>query len=249
LKKEDKMKIKIEPDLFKKLIEAGMIYHNKPNIDPLVVQFKPEGIIIADTFKEVMVVHMVLDKKYFLEYEAKDEVVAVPSVVLAQLGWSFLKDDKFYVSTKENKIFFEGKTENYDTELEDMEPRKFPWPMKKNEDGYMLPEPLKDIESGFKLDIRELELSKPPADNYIFRIKNKKLTISTTEDVNWHRELNGQPVGDKDIELILDADYFNAIIANLDGEILFILTESLAIFAEKGTGYTKTLVLAGKEQG
>jgi len=233
------MKIKVEPGRFKKMLEAGMIYKSKPLIAPLLVKFHKDGASIKDAYCDFLVVNIEMDKKFFLDYEAKEEeVVAIPSVVLDKLNWGF-KDDEFEVYTEDNKFHLKGKTDSFNIELEESEPKPIPIKLKKTERG-LIPEKI-EPKSSFLLDSKELNL--PQAEEYNFELKNKKLMVTIPGNGEFIRNLTGKVVGEEDIKVNLDGEFFNSITNNLDGEIFFVLTKDIVIFAEKKKHHMKTMFL------
>ena len=237
------MKIKIEPDRAKKLIEAGMIHKSKAMIDPVMFQFNKDGVTVADLYSDVIAVHMNLSKKYFLGYESDEESIGVPSIILDRLGWGF-KDEEIEMSTKDNKLSMKGKSDSFDTPLEDLEKRPFPFKMKDTEHG-LIPEKI-EVKSAIKLKADDLKL--PPSNLYVFELKGKKLTVSIPNGGNFVRKLQGKIIGEEDIKVALEGEYFNCITNNLDGDVTFILDENAVIFAEKKKDHTKTYIMSTQEE-
>lgn len=233
------MKIKLEPERFKKLLEAGMIMRGKAMIDPVIIKFNKDEALIADLYSDVIGVNINLSKKFFLEYDAKEEIVSIPSIVLERLGWGF-KDKSIDIETKENKVFVKGKHDSYDTEIEDLEPKSFPFPLKETDNG-IIPEKL-DFKSAVKIDAKNLKL--PPGKEYQFELKGKTLTVKIPGSGNFVRKMECEVIGDEDIKMTLDSDYYHSIAENLEGEVTLVLNKDIVVFAEKHKDYTKTYLLS-----
>ena len=59
--------------------------------------------------------------------------------------------------------------------------------------------------------------------------------------------IEGKIIGGEDTKVSLDADFFNAITNNLDGDVLFVLNQSMCVFSEVKKDYTKTYLLSALE--
>lgn len=237
------MKIKIEPNKFRKLIEAGMVIKGRPLIDPLILRCNKGGVQVLDFFSNILAVNMSFTDGYFSTFESDEEVVNIPFIVLERLSWGF-KDEVVDVFTKDDKIFLKGTQDSYDTIMDDLVPKTAPVSFKETEHG-LIPEEsdkFKGIKSALKIKADNLKL--PPGKAYWFEFKNKNLDVRIPDGGNFVRRINGDVIGDKDIRLPVNGDYYNAIVNNLEGEILLVLDEDTIVFAEKGESYMKTYLLS-----
>lgn len=247
------MKMKIEPVRFQKLLEAVMIVKAKPLVNPTVFEFDENGATNKGVFSTVMGVYAKISKSFFLEYESKKEVVAIPYLACERIGWGF-KDAEISIHTKDTILNIDGKIDHYDTEIENLEMKKLPWDIIPTDDGYL---PDFDFEhtkewkkggksvkpvSSFKIDAKELNL--PSAKEYKFEYVDGELTVKISDGGNFSRKLTGKAIEKKDIKFALDGDYMNAIVSNLEGEILLVFDELMTLFVDKKKDCSKTYFLA-----
>jgi len=182
---------------------------------------------------------MKLKEKFFLEYESKkEEIISIPNIILDRLGWGFDSESiEFY--TKGDNLYMKGEKDFFITEQENSEIKKLPFTLKEGEYG-VLPEKLK-LESGVRINAKDLKL--PPGEEYIFELKDKKLSVSISDSGNFERDFKIKPLFDKDIRVSLRGDYYDSIVNNLDGDVYFMLNQHLVVFSEKRKDYTKTYIL------
>jgi hypothetical protein len=256
------MKLKIEPERIKKLLESLMV---KKWIDPVVLEFDETGITNRGCYSTAMGVYSKIEKKFFLEFETKKEVIAFTSSFQERFGWGFTDPDGVSIYSKASTLHMEGKRDKFEMPLESTEAKKLPWTFVLTDDGY-LPDYNFDAEdrkseksspgsgkfkkgsgkikvySSFKIDAKELAL--PPAKEYRFEYIDGELTVKIVGGGTFSRKLNGTAVEKRDIKFGLDSVLFSDIVSNLEGEILLVFDENMAIFAEKKKDCLKTYFLA-----
>jgi hypothetical protein len=257
------MKLKIEPERFKKLLEALMIEKSKPLIEQPVLEFDETGVESKGTYSKVVGVYAKIPKSFFVEYDSKKENIAFPSSFKERFGWGF-KDTEVSIHTKNNTLYMEGKKDHFDTALETAEVKDLPWKMILTDDGY-IPDFNFDeadrkaekekpgsgkwkkggkpkVYSSFRLDPKELIL--PSSKEYHFEYIDGELTVKIVDGGNFSTKIPGTAVEKKDIKFALDADYLSGIVNNLEGEVLLIFDEIMTVFVEKRKDHTKTYFLA-----
>jgi len=237
------MKIKIEPEKFIELMNAGML-HNKGNplVDPLTISCTSDGMLIKDNYALIIGVYIKIQKEFFKAYEVgEDELVTIPSVLVKTMGWKSGFGDKeveIYTGT-DNKIHVDGKTTRYAKEIEVANPQDFPFEMVETDYGF-IPKTIK-VESS--ADIKAEDLVIPSAKDYRFKSDGKTLTVEMESNGNLSHDFQAKIIDNKPIELLVNGEYYNAIIGNLKGNIRFILHKDMIILIEKNEEYTKVFIV------
>ena len=256
------MKIKLPPNQFKSIINAGMLMKNKdPFVNPLPIIFTPEGMVITSKFSNAMGFWMNIDKTGFTEYEVeKEEVVSVPHIFVERLNWGF-KDKEISLSTKKGTLHLDGKYDHYDKEMPILEPITTPFEMTTTEYGLTPanydfknsklltpndPRPKKiEFLSAVQLDAKTLEF--PVSKHYIFRFEKGTLSVQIPSEGNFVRTFKDiKKIAEGNITVKVDGSFYEREVANLDGEITLIIDDNRLMFFEKGEHHQKTYMLGTK---
>ena len=234
------MKIQTKLTEFKKLIEAGMIYKSKAYVSPINLEFAKSQLTAKGTYTDIMAVHIIAKKDFFDKYSAESETIPYTPDLLDKLSWKF-DEEGFTVETKKDKIFLSSGKTKYDTDLEEPDEKPYPFKMAETEHG-IIPEKI-ELNSAVLIDSKHLKL--PQADSYFFEISKGKLKASIKGMGNWSDELKVEKfIGKDDILIAVDADFFNAIVNNIEDKVLFVFRENAIIIAEHSENLDKTYLLA-----
>lgn len=231
-----------------------MLIKTRAYINPVTIQFKKNFAKVQDHYSEVLGVHMVISKKYFDEYEVDDTVdVSIPYTVYERLNWGFKTGD-VSLEIKDNKIFLDGAMDNYDTDLDIVVEKPFPFKMKPTESYGILPsnydyEMSKTIEdeqtpeplSVFEMDISEFQL--PPSRVYNFEFEKGKLSACIVDAGNFKHKFIGTALLKKNIKQRINGEYYNIAIGNLSGLVKLVLDKNMFCFVETSELCAKTIIL------
>ncbi len=244
------MKIKIELNKFRKFLENAMLFRqNKPSIEPGVFIFGSEKVINKGIYLTSFGTYQEYKKEFFKEYNVpKDEVIAIPKSIPELLKWNFDKD--LEIETNKSKLVIEGGS-HMEPDLENAEPCRLPWNFTLTEYG-LLPifnfnhdpewdKKTVDPQSVFEVDIKDLKL--PPVGEYSFEYIDGELTLKVAQ-AQYSTPIKGSPIKKKNIRFSLDADYFNTIIANVEGKINLIFNSNMIVICENDEYSNKTYFLA-----
>lgn len=235
------MKIKITPEKFKSIIDAGMIKTSMPMIDPITIVFNKDGATIKETFVEVIGIFEKLTKKFFADFDVTEsESVSIPSIIPKTMSFRGFGNDNIDIFTDKTKINLKGESATFSRDLDEPTSTSFPFKMVNTEFG-QLPEKM-EIESILKVKASDLVI--PTANLYEFAFDGKKLIVNMDANGNLSYDMPCEVLKDKPTKLKVNGDYYSSIVSNLHGEVNLILNKNMLIFTENGEGYSKTYFLS-----
>jgi hypothetical protein len=242
------MKIIIEPKRFKSFLENAMMYKtNKPIIDPGVFLFEKDKVTTRGVYINSIGTYQEYQKSFFLSYESEEEIVAVPKLIPEILNWGF-DTGNLEIETDKSRMFVKNKDEkgnvisSMDESLGNSEIQEMPKNFSKFEktEYGLMPNKIEKPESVFELSKKDLFL--PPVKEYIFTYMDGKLTLSAKKG-NFSKEVPGRSILKKDVKVIIDSEYFETILANVDDKINLIFDDDVLIVTENKKDYNKTFFM------
>jgi len=238
------MKILIEPERLKRLLNAVLIYKGKPLLENVMGEFKTGGLQVKDCSLDVVAVEGMFAKKFFLEYEADDENVPLTKTLLEPLNTGF-KDEKVEVFTDQNHIIIKGKTETYNEPLIDREVGTIPFTMVMSELG-RVPEKLN---AKVQVSLKAEDLNLPTAEKLTFTCDGESLKVSIKNIGEYIKTLKPTRKNVmEELKVSFDGAYFGAVVSNLDGEVWLSMNEGAVVFSQKTKDYTLTYMLSSIEE-
>jgi len=245
------MKIVVEPAKMKQLLRQVLFYKGSPLLESAVASVKPEGLAFLNLSLQVVGYYAQYPKRYFLEYECQSpEVITFSRHILDKLNEAFKDSKQITITTTEEKIFVRGERESFDEPLVASEKPEIPFKFVKNASG-VVPEQFVPIVR-IPIDISELDF--PKAEEYRLKVtEDKKLLLEIVDIGRYTKELqiaynpNIEQILTPGASILLDAEYFQHMIANLSGEVVLSFDKAgwFALF-QQAKDYHITYYLAEK---
>jgi hypothetical protein len=226
-------------------VNAALIYRSSPLLNHTVATFTDKGVLISDGTLNVVAVYGGYSKEYFLEYECeKEEKIPITKNFLEKL--SAFNEEKIQVYTEGNNIIVKSNKREYSEPMMDVEHPEFPFPMVNAEYG-MVPKKL-NVKVQVKLNADELA-NLPKADYYKFKADSNNF-YAVVEDIGKYTEKLTviQCLKTEPFEVILDAEYLQHILNNINGEFWLMLQKEAVIFSQKTQNYSLTYLLSTREE-
>ena len=240
------MKLTVEPERFRTLLRACLVHKSSPILDKVTATFKPNGVEVNDLSIETLAVKAVFTKGYFTSYECeKDEVIALSNEILDKLSWGF-NDDKITIYTEGNEIKIEGKTDKFSYVLDETKVSDF-IPIQLTDYGIIPEKHKRTVQILVNVD----NLLLPNTDRYAFESDTKDLKVGIRELGKWVWNRKITPAKVEKLEKLtarFNAEHFQHIVANLSGEVWFLLDEGSAVFATKTKDFALTYAIASIEE-
>ena len=240
------MRIVIEPNRFRRLLENVLLYHGGTELDSALGEFSPKKVEFKDDNLEVIWLYGAYSKDFFLEYEAgEDEKIPFSKSLLEQMKYGFSDDKQMTVRADGDKIYLEGAKERYEEPLIEMEPTNFT-----EEFGFKSDKTLGLIPGNLEAEIQVLMKAEvltglPKAKDYLFRSDGKNLEVIIEDVGKYTRQITPSKVGVmNETELKFEAGYFAKVANQFDGEVWLTLRENAAVFSQKKKDCMQTYVLS-----
>lgn len=238
------MKLLIEPERFKRLLNIVLIYKGKPLLENVMGGFKPKGLMVKDCSLDVVAIQALFSEKFFLEYEATDENVPLTKTLLDPLNTGF-KDEKIDVFTDEDHIVIKGKTETYNEPLIERDVGSIPFKMVIGEIG-AVPEKLNP---NVQVSLKAEDLNLPTAEKLGFSCDGETLKVSIKNIGEYTKTFKPTRKNVMNaLDVAFDGAYFGAVVNNLDGEVWMSMNEGAVVFSQKTKDFVLTYLLSSIEE-
>jgi len=269
---ETRVRFVIEPNRFQRMLENVLMYHKQVELDAIAGRFLPAGALFTDTSLEVMFLSAVFGASYFLEYECTEETTVPFSKSL--IDWmkvAFTEDEKVEVVVTEKKILIQGKTENYEEELTDIETKSpsIAFVVHQDDIAFLGEEPgdlgieiLDDATIRGK-GIVPKKLS--PTAQLLVKADSLKGLPTTAENVklackDGHIRVTVEGVGSytksilpqkadlsKDIEMTFSYKYLMKAVVQFEGEVWLTLRKDAAVFSQRNKNSLVSYLLSASD--
>lgn len=219
------MKLTVEPAKLLRLLENSLVNESStPLLDKTTLTFTSEGVKAVESSLNVIIVALNFQKSYFtsLEVDEKGEKIVFAKSLLDMLSKAFHQDKPIEVQTQDGKLTVTGTSEHYEEELLVANPEDLSSIVQVDDKLGIVP---KALNPAFQAKIDSAILrSLPKAGAYLFTSKDStlKVIISDIGEYTKTLTLKETPVTGA-ISILVDGDYFNHVIANLQGDIWFAL--------------------------
>ncbi len=237
------MKMKIEPNRFKRMLENVLLYHGGTELDANVGVFTDKGVSFKDISLEVVTVIAMYGKKYFMEYEIAEDGVAFSKSLLAQMRDSFKTDESITVFTEGEKIHLAGKKERYEESLTIIEQVELPWEVVNDATLGVVPKKL-NPEIQVLIDPGVLR-NLPKTGDYLFRSDGEKLELIIEDEVGKYTKEITLSKKEKleEFEVRFESSYFNKVLSQFTGEVWLSMNEVAAVFSQKTKDFMLTYIV------
>ena len=254
------MRILLEPERLKRLLSNTLLHTSgdKFLLKGVMGNFSEKGLLIKDSSLEIVAIQALYTKKFFLEFGVEgEENVPIPSSLFEPLKIGF-KEEKMEFFNDKSKLFFKTKLEDYDEPIPEQEQGTMPFKMLMTELG-IIPEKLNpenpQVEGKgpmIQIQLKAEELSGlPPADEYKFVCKDKKLsvTVPVKELGKYTKVFKPTKIeAIEDMEVSFDGSYFGAIANNIAGEVWVSIIEDAMVVSQKTKDCCITYLLSSQSE-
>lgn len=242
------MRLVLEPERWKKLVKAALIYKSSSLISNPVAECTEKGIKIADMSEGSVAVFLLFPVRYFLEYQietGKTEFLPITEALMNCLSLGF-KSEKITVEIGNEEITITDGRDEYRVKKLEKTPEPFTIPIEIGEFGVSVKtsEKTGEVLARVLVDDSELDLAK--SDLYEFLSDGKSLwVVMNLEEGSFKRKLEVKKTDVlKSLDVYLDGEYYQHIIENLEGEVWVTLTPNVAVFSKTSKDYAFAYILA-----
>jgi len=237
------MRVKIEPNRFRGMLENVLLHHGGTELDANVGVFTDKGVSFKDISLEVVSIVAIYDKKYFMECDTEEENVAFSKSLLQQMTNSFKNDEGIAVFTEGEKIHLEGKKERYEESLTVIEQEELPWDIVNDVKLGAVPKNL-NAEIQVLIDpglIKNL----PKAGDYLFRSDGDILELIIEDEIGkYTKEITPSKKGIlEEFEVTFESSYFDKVLSQFTGEVWLSMNEAAAVFSQKTKDFMLTYAI------
>ena len=238
------MRILVETDRFRNLLKAGLICKGKGLMDSIVGEFTEKGLTVRDISLDVVGVHAIYPKHYFIEYQTESTNIPFTQTLLDQLESGFTSQN-VTVECKENTIWVRGEKEEYKENLIDKELKSFPVEMTYSEIGFVP----KKFEPKIQVLISSDSISSlPKADEYKFISDGSILKVEIRNAGVYTKELIlKQKWKLESLSIMFDGEFLQHILANLYGDVWLSIDEKALVLSQKTKDYLLTFLQSSLE--
>lgn len=238
------MKLVIEPERLKKLLNQCLIHKSKSLLEVSVAEFSEKGMRVRDVSLDVLSINAAYSPKYFIEYKVpKKEDVPLTDSLLEALGWGF-GDDEVKVITDKNDIIIQGKIDKYKETLQDLVKSEFPIEMGNTDIGIMP----KKIDAQVQVQLPAEELSLPSAERYSLKTEDNKLVGRVEDTGEFTKKFKiSKKKKFEEISVEVEGEFFEAIVSNLYGNVWITISPDVVVFSQKEKDYLLTYMLSTLE--
>jgi len=252
----------LEVERLKRFLSQTLIGKSggKTLLADVVAEFTPNGVLVKDSSQETLAVYAGYTKKYFLEYEFNEKTVIPLTSSLYERSKKIPSEQVTFEivdESGEKMIRLSGKTKGGVAEsyTERMLDKTAPvWTesleMEGTEQGF-IPKKVKP-ETLVLIPIEQLEMESL-GDTYVFETSEANRTIKAISQNSGRLERTLKPSiirEIKDLRVTLNADLFDALIANLEGDVWFGLHRDYILLSKKASDHSVTyLLLTYMEEG
>ncbi len=245
------MKAIVEPERLQRLLVNVLVCHGKPALlDAHVGVFSAKGVVFKDITLEALAVNAVFSSEYFLEFEAKEgEQVPFSKSLLDIMKDSFKKEEKVEIRTKKDKIYLQGKWQDYEEPFVEAELCEIPFPFVAHMTMGLLP---KDLDPVVQILVKaDILIGLPKVDRLLFTCDGKQLSVFA-EDVGKFRKVI-TPSRTKvlremlgDTEMLFEKYLFDKIINQFGPktEVWLTLRKDAMILSQRSKDYMLTYMLS-----
>lgn len=253
------MRILLEPERLKRLLSSVLLHTSgdKFLLKGVMGNFSEKGLQIKDSSLDIVAIQALYTKKFFLEFsvEGEKEDIPIPNSLFEPLKLGF-NEEKMEFFNDQNQLILKTKLEDYNEPISEQEQGTMPFKMMMTELG-IIPEKMnpENPQVGgpmIQIQLKAEELSRlPPADEYKFVCKDKKLsvTVPVKELGKYTKVFKPTKIGAiEDMEVAFDGSYFGAIANNISGEVWLSIINDAMVVSQKTKDCCITYLLSSQSE-